>query len=49
MTTIIAQATQASADPSTTTMIAALLLGNLVGVGLLWWRRQRKAKRDNQP
>ena len=43
MTIILAQASQTPADPSTTTLIVALVLGNLVGVGLIWWRRRRRS------
>jgi hypothetical protein len=43
MTIIFAQASQTPADPSTTTLIIALVLGNLVGFGLVWWRRRRKS------
>jgi len=43
MTSIIAQASQPPADPSTATLVIALLLGNLVGLGLVWWRRRRKS------
>ena len=43
MTSILAQAGQTPADPSTTTLIIALVLGILVGFGLVWWRRRRSS------
>ena len=40
---------QAADDPSTLTLVWALLAGNLVGGGLLWWRRRRhKAQSKKQ-
>jgi hypothetical protein len=44
---------QASADdPSLLTLGLALLAGNLVGWGLIWWRRKTRGQRrppDEQP
>ncbi|MBA3468925.1 MAG: hypothetical protein H0T53_04710 [Herpetosiphonaceae bacterium] len=43
MTLILAQASPPPADPGTTTLVIALVLGNLVGFGLVWWRRRRRS------
>ena len=42
----------AADDPSLLTLGLALLAGNLVGVGLIWWRRKangRPDEPDDQP
>ena len=44
MNSVFVLAQAAADDPSTLTLVWALLAGNLVGGGLVWWRRKRKAK-----
>ncbi|HYF63223.1 MAG TPA: hypothetical protein VD886_10450, partial [Herpetosiphonaceae bacterium] len=42
----------AADDPSLLTLGLALLAGNLVGWGLIWWRRRSRGRRhepDDQP
>ena len=48
MNSVVVLAQAAADDPSTLTLVWALLAGNLVGGGLVWWRRKRKAKIKNQ-
>lgn len=48
MNSVFVLAQAAADDPSTLTLVWALLAGNLVGGGLVWWRRKRKAKSKKQ-
>lgn len=54
MSSVFVLAQAAADDPSTLTLIWALLAGNLVGGGWLWWRKQKaknkkqKAESENQ-
>ena len=48
MNSVFVLAQAAADDPSTLTLVWALLAGNLVGGGLVWWRRKRTAKIKNQ-